>query len=58
MAMHWYIVVSVPTGCTEYTVDDEVERDVAEPPPAEVIEASGPCAGAVFQLIESKRAAS
>ena len=53
LAPHNYRVISVPDGCTNYSVDDEVEMYVAEPPPTQIVlGGSDPCAGTAMALIE------
>ena len=51
MGWHWYRVTSVPAGCTEYEVDQEIELYVPEPPPNPHTIGSGACTGVTLELI-------
>ncbi len=51
MAAHLYRVTSVPSGCSDYQIDDEVELEVPEPPPATMTIGEGECEGVVVHLI-------
>jgi hypothetical protein len=50
MAFYDYIVISVPSGCTEYEVDQIIPQDVAEPPPPTLTIGTGVCAGTLLEL--------
>jgi hypothetical protein len=48
-----YRVTWVPPNCTQYTVDQIVERYEADPPPQQItIQDDTPCSGTTMVLVE------
>lgn len=52
MGLHWYKIVYIPPGCTEFELDEDVQLDVPEPPPMTAILGEGVCRGVEAELIE------
>ena len=55
MDQYAYKVTSVPHGCTNYVIDEEVMKFVPTPPPDSImIESDGPCNGTILVLVDDE----